>query len=191
MKVQHAINFSRALLLRSNNPLAPLLCVSYTKTTMNIFVVIWWIVFALLAILFIAGILRTQNVHKSANQKKFLAGKVPDPLLNGFYRGQANGYAGPWQGKSFDKKRKMGGNIFKNGVREMKKFPFKTYVGKGLQDKNLDVFKIDYDIPENSFWVRMILDEIVEVEKEKYLGKIHLRFLPGIPFTVGYFTLEK
>ena len=67
--------------------------------------------------------------------------------------------------------------------------PFKTYYGNGLRDKNLNVLVLDYDIPENPFWLRYIRDEIVQVAPNQYLGKLHLRVI-GFAFTLGYFELE-
>lgn len=123
----------------------------------------------------------------SSNQKLFLSGKVPNPKPNGFYRGSLKRLKTPWQGKKFDEGTSTGINLI-NG-KEV--YPFKTYVGKGLKDKNLNVLKIDYNTPENPFWVRLILDEIVQISPNKYLGKVHLKIIPGLPFTLGYFNLEK
>ncbi len=121
------------------------------------------------------------------NQKLFLSGKVPDPNPNGFYKGSLDGPKTFWQGKKFDAASSTGINLI--GSKEV--YPFKTYVAKGLKDKNLDVLKIDYNIPENPFWIRLILDEIVQISPNNYLGKVHLKIIPGLPFTLGYFRLEK
>ncbi len=77
------------------------------------------------------------------------------------------------------------------GEKNSEKFPFHFTVGKGIIDKKLMVIKIDYAIPENPFWLRAVLDEIVLIDAEKYLGKVHFRILPGITFSLGYFSLEK
>ena len=70
-------------------------------------------------------------------------------------------------------------------------YPFKTYFGPGLRDHGVETMKIDYQLPTVPFYARPILDEIVEVSPGKYLGKIHYRLIPGFPFTIGYFWLEK
>ncbi len=67
---------------------------------------------------------------------------------------------------------------------------FKTWVGKGKKDANTDVFKLDYDLPENPFWIRAILDEVVEIAPQEYLGKIHVKALPGFWISIGYFGLQ-
>jgi hypothetical protein len=121
-----------------------------------------------------------------AKQKLFLSGRVPSPLPNGFYKGSV-GMKTSWQGKKFDAKLQKGINII-NG-REV--YPFRTYVGKGLRDKDLDVLKIDYNIPKNPFWLRFILDEIVQTSPNHFLGKVHIKLLPGVHFTLGFFRLEK
>ena len=123
-------------------------------------------------------------------EEAFKQGKVPDPLPDGFLKGSAGKYQGGWQGKEFNRKDSTGINIFNAGGKKERKYPFKTYIGESLLVKGLKVLKIDYNLPENAFWVRWILDEIVETSSNHYLGKIHLRFL-GIKFALGYFKLEK
>jgi len=137
------------------------------------------------------GLVRTRKIQTSDNQKRFLAGVVPNPAPDGFFKGSTTEYKGSWQGKEFDATHSWGSNVFKENGELKKRFPFKTYVGKGLADRNLDVLKIDYNIRENPLWLRLILDEIVEVKPGKYLGKLHLRLFLFLPFSLGYFTLEK
>ncbi len=144
-----------------------------------------------LTFIFVIAALRTWKIQHAPEQKLFLKGKLSNKPLDGKYKGIVRNLKTGWQGKSFNSQNSTGINNLKQGDKEVEKYPFKTYQGKGIQDKNLDVFKIDYNIPENPFYIRFVLDEIVEVEKDKYLGKVHLRFLPGITFSVGYFRLEK
>ena len=70
-------------------------------------------------------------------------------------------------------------------------FYFKTRAEPALRDAPLRVIKLDYDSPENPFLIRVILDEIVEIAPDQYLGKIHLKVLPGFYSTIGYFGLKK
>src|SRR3989338_8337508 len=94
---------------------------------------------------------RTQH---SANQKMFLAGTVPNPMPDGLLKGSVTGLQTSWQGKSFNATASTGINNFsKNGV-ETQSYPFKTSVGKGVADKNLEVLKIDYNLPENKWYMR-------------------------------------
>ena len=71
-----------------------------------------------------------------------------------------------------------------------KKYLFRLYKEKGLSEKNLDVIKIDYNVSQNPLWLRFIMDEIVGINEDQYLGKLHIRF-PGGSFALGYFNLEK
>lgn len=124
-------------------------------------------------------------------QKQFLGGTLPNPLPDGPYQGSVPSYTVSWQGKKFDAANHSGINLFKaeNGKLN-EKYSFKTYTGTGLKDKTVSVFKIDYDIPGNPFWLRWILDEIVEVAPGVYLGKMIVRLF-GISFVPTFFTLKK
>ncbi len=120
-------------------------------------------------------------------KKDFPKGTFPSPLPDGFYKGTVQNLNTNWKGKIFDATNSSGINIFG----DKKVYLFKTYKGKGLQDKNLDVLKIDYNLKENPFWLRFILDEIVQIAPGKYLGKVLLNLIPGLPFSLGYFWLER
>lgn len=134
-------------------------------------------------------VVRTVMVEHSATQKEFDGGRVPAPLPDGFYKGSVSFPHGGWKGKSFSAKSGTGINIL--GDANEQRYPFKTYVAKGLRDPTLDVLRIDYSDPVNSWWLRRIVDEIVQVGEQKYLGKVHLKVIPGFPFTIGFFRLEK
>jgi hypothetical protein len=50
--------------------------------------------------------------------------------------------------------------------------------------------KIDYDLKENpALTVRRVLDELVELDENLYLGKAHVRWWWGAWQTVAYFSL--
>ena len=136
------------------------------------------------------ALLRTYQTQHKFLQKDFLKGTIPNPLPNGPYKGGVANLKVTWQGKSFDAKNNTGINKFKVGDKEVEKYPFKTYVAKGLQD-NIDVIKIDYNIRQNPWWLRIVLDEIVKTGEDEFLGKVHMRLIPGLPFSLGYFTLKK
>ena len=68
---------------------------------------------------------------------------------------------------------------------------FKTSTGRGLKDQDTTVFKLDYDSPENPFLIRIILDEMVEVGPQEFLGKVHMKVFPGYYATIGFFGLKK
>ncbi len=125
----------------------------------------------------------------SSNQKIFSSGKVPKELPNGFYKGHVERIKVSWQGKKFDAKSGTGVNIFKNGDQLIEKYPFKIYKAEGLKDRMI-VLRIDYNLPQNPFWVRLVVDEVVETSPDNFLGKINLK-LTGFSLTLGYFTLKK
>jgi len=149
----------------------------------------------------------------SANQKRFETGSTPQTAPEGFYRGTAHVLFDadvPWMGKSFDSANNLGFNIFTpagasilkvlapfykrytvNEDGNTRAYYFQTRTAPGLKDPELNVVKLDYDSPENPFSIRIILDEIVEVAPQEYLGKIHVKVFPGFYSTIGYFGLKK
>ena len=138
----------------------------------------------------IVGFVRNYQVAHNDAAQKFLAGKVPNPSPGGFYEGTVPGHKVSWLGKKFTSPT-AGVNVFKDGESTREKYPFVTSVGTGLKDREIQVLKIDYAIPENPFWLRPIIDEIVEVAPGEYLGKLHVRIIPGFPFTLAFFNLKK
>ena len=154
-----------------------------------------WFFMALLVIVvaggFAYGYYRTLLSEGSPKQDAFVKGTFPSPLPVGLLKGTVDGLQVSWKGKKLNAYHQTGINIFVGETGEEERYPFKTYQAKGLRDPDLDVFRIDYDLPGNPFWLRRITDEIVQVEKGTYLGKVHLRILPGYPFTMGYFRLEQ
>ena len=61
----------------------------------------------------------------------------------------------------------------------------------GLTDPDRTVLKIDYDLKENpSLTVRRILDELVQIDHNLYLGKAHVHWWGGGWQTVAYFLLR-
>ncbi|MBS1792164.1 MAG: hypothetical protein JST85_30940 [Acidobacteria bacterium] len=173
------------------------------------FTVLYFVAGAIAAIL-ILGSLITVLVERSPYHKLFTQGRIPE-ALEGFHPGMAHvlfDKQTPWLGKHFDSQQQIGYNVFtplgakilkfaspfyrKFSVNEegnTRAYYFKTWVGKGKKDRQLGVFKLDYDTPENPLFIRIILDEVVEIAPEKYLGKIHVKFLPGFFVTIGYFGL--
>jgi hypothetical protein len=152
-------------------------------------------------------------VNRGKRHQQFINGNAPNVAPDGFYQGTAHilfDQKVPWLGKSFDSPNNLGFNIFTPfGAKLLKilapfyqkfrtdeagnteAFNFKTVMGAGLKDTNVSVIKLDYDAPENPFPIRIILDEIVEIAPEQFLGKIHLKVFPGFYATIGYFGLKK
>jgi hypothetical protein len=154
-----------------------------------------WIVGGIVAIPAAAatvyGLVRTAKIRNDPRDKIFLAGRVPEAPA-GLYRGSFEGREVSWKGKKFQAAEQKGINLFLNKEGTLEdRYPFRTYVGRGVKDEKLDVFKIDYDIEGNPLWLRRILDEVVEVEPGKLLGKVHVQWILGLTFTAGFFELER
>jgi len=154
---------------------------------------IFFIVLAVIILsLIILGFFYTRKTQNSGNQEIFLKGIVPSPLPEGIYKGSIGKHKVSWLGKAFNSQALSGINMFVDSSGKLtEKYPFKIYIGRGLLDKNLTVLKIDYNIASNPLWVRIILDEIVQISENVYLGKVILKIIPGFPFSVGYFELTK
>lgn len=168
-----------------------------------VFFIVWLLFWPLVTVL----------VGTSKRQKEFTAGSLPQAPPEGFYTGSAYLLGGgpvPWLGKSFESANSLGFNIFtpqgaallkilmpfyklfrKNKEGNTDAFFFKTRTGPALKDGALNVIKLDYDSTENPFLIRIILDEIVETAPGEYLGKVHLKFFPGLYSTIGFFGLKK
>jgi hypothetical protein len=113
----------------------------------------------------------------------------------------------PWGGKRFDAAAENGDNLLSAGARWPSRilwpsyepepvhegyaaFRFRTYVSPGAVDPDIETLKIDYDSNENpGLLIRDILDELVQVVRGAYLGKVLLR-RRGEWRLVGYFGLE-
>lgn len=152
-------------------------------------------------------------VNKGKYNQQFINGNLPQTAPDGFYQGTAHIFFNlqtPWLGKSFDSPNHLGFNIFtqfgakllkvlapfyqkfrKDEANNTEAFNFRTRTEAGLKDPNINVIKLDYDAPENPFPIRIVLDEIVEIAPEQFLGKIHLKVFPGFYSTIGYFGLQK
>ncbi len=135
----------------------------------------------------------TYKTQKSPLYRSFLGGHVPEAMPNGFYQGKVPGsQQHSWQGKEFDAPSATGINLFEVNSSPVKLYPFKTSVDVSLQDQHLQVIKIDYNVKQNPLWLRPVVDEIVEVTPNHYLGILNVRAFPfSVSFALGYFQLEK
>ncbi len=131
------------------------------------------------------------------------------PWLDAFGRAFTSWWL-PWQGKTFSRTANTGDNIFANDARwlarlvwptyrgyipdgpgQTRALQFRTYTGPGQLDPGLTVFKIDYDWDVNPrFVVRQVLDELVQVDDDYYLGKALLRQRSGAYVCAAFFSLR-
>jgi hypothetical protein len=136
----------------------------------------------------ILGLAFFQNwrIENSENQQIFARNSAPNPALNGFYEGKVGlPIKLTWVGKDFNSASTTGSNVFDDGSH---KYPFTTNV---VTVGSSTVLNINYDLPENPFWVRMITDQVVQTGPEHYLGKITLRLIPNVPLSLGFFRLQR
>ena len=70
-------------------------------------------------------------------------------------------------------------------------FLFNTYLGPGVDDPELEVLKLDYDNDANpSFLIRTVLDELVQVSGDYYLGKAFMK-MRKVYKLVAFFALRR
>lgn len=136
------------------------------------------------------GLWRTYAIQHSADQALFVAGQATTSELTGVWQGRVPGRTFAWQGKKFISA-EQGINIFDNDGATTEAYPFRYYVAPSIRDRGLEVVKLDYNQPGNPWWLRFVLDEMVEIEPDHYLGKVHIRLLPGVSSALGYFHLKK
>ena len=117
----------------------------------------------------------------------------------------------PWLGKRFHADQAAGDNMFTardeivgrilwplyKGYRPFRPgqitgFRFRTYLGPGVQDPAQTTLKLDYDSPDNpAFLIRGVLDELVRISGNYYLGKAHLRLPTGHYHLAAFFALRQ
>lgn len=115
----------------------------------------------------------------------------------------------PWKGKTFDPERHEGRNLFTTGGDTALRAAFPKYMGRGhdetgptafrfltdvgpsVTEPGTEVLRIDYrDLDENPAWpIRLILDELVRVDDDVYLGQALMRWR-GELRRAAWFSLE-
>src|SRR5687768_12447582 len=117
----------------------------------------------------------------------------------------------PWLGKRFERASASGDNVFRPGMKVWGRlfwplydtykpfrdglltgFRFRTSIGAGALDPDTQVLQLDYNLPENPrFIVRDVLDELVQITGNYYLGKAYIRRPGGHYRLAAYFALQK
>lgn len=94
----------------------------------------------------------------------------------------------PWRGKSFFPQTEHRGEGINRVLSErLALFRFETKVDRSRAG-DFDAIQLDYDLPENPFFIRAIKDEIREVEPGLWLGQAYLHAF-GKDTLVLYFGL--
>lgn len=115
----------------------------------------------------------------------------------------------PWKGKIFVATRAWGWNWFADSARGAVRlvfpaykavshdrpgtftaFRFRTVPGQSRLLADVEVLRIDYDLPENPWPVRRLVDELVRIDAGIYLGQALLRGRKGWR-RAGWFALEE
>lgn len=135
-----------------------------------------------IVLIFVALFIWSYLQEKKPANTTFHEGAYPAEPLSGDYKGTFSRDTS-WQGKRFNDDG-TGINNFEDGQR----YKFVTSQTKSLGGDQ-EVMRIDYNQGENPWWLRFIVDELVEVEQTKYQGKVYLRIGP-VHFTLAYFELE-
>lgn len=158
---------------------------------MNIILSLLAVIVFIASALLLLGYGRTYIVERQTEQVKFTKGVADLSALDGDYKGVAYGYSGSWQGKTIFGSKKTGINRFLNDGVLANRYPFALSVRKALRDTGKEVIVLDYNQPENPWWLKYIVDEMVQTAPGQYLGKVHVQITPDIIFTLGYFSLTK
>lgn len=135
------------------------------------------------------GFVRTAFLTFGPNQELFVKGFQQSAMPFGEYQGSVDWIKTSWIGKKI-LTTERGINLFRNRDGTVSdKYPFTMSLGKGSHDYETTVLKIDYNNSLNPWWVRPVLDELVQIAPGRYLGKMEYRIIPYFPFTVLYFEL--
>ena len=118
------------------------------------------------------------------------------PVLPARARGLLRRFAAwahfPWRGKSFTAHgpaRGEGINRVFGDRRPRRWFRFETFVAPSRAGA-FDAFQLDYDNPDNPFFIRAIQDEVRQVAPGLYLGQAYV-LLFGKPRLALYFALQR
>ena len=116
----------------------------------------------------------------------------------------------PWKGKRFDLEHSSGDNQFTQSAPFVGRllwpkyssyvlqpfglytaFQFRTYNGPGVADPEVQTLKLDYSDPANpAFLVRSVLDELVQITDDYFLGKAFLSGPKGQYRLAAFFALR-
>lgn len=99
----------------------------------------------------------------------------------------------PWRGKSFASRtiatRGDGINRVFGDAQPRRWFRFETFIGPSRADGG-PALQLDYDNPDNPFFIRAIKDEVRQVAPGLFLGQAYVLWL-GKPRLALYFALQR
>ena len=94
----------------------------------------------------------------------------------------------PWRGKSFTPGDERGEGINRVVLDRFRLYRFETFIGRSRAGA-FDALQLDYDRPDNPFFIRPIRDEIRELSPGLYLGQAWLEIGSRPPALALYFGL--
>lgn len=146
---------------------------------------------SIIVILLVFCVWRTWATGDGPRYERFLEGFAPTQFPDGFYAGEVmEGPQGNWRGKVFNAEHGTGLNVFDENGWRAERYVFRMTRGPGLREKKQIVLKLDYNLRENPWWLRPVLDELIVERDGTLYGKMHLRIIPNVPFTITYFTMK-
>jgi hypothetical protein len=99
----------------------------------------------------------------------------------------------PWRGKIIDALTQTSGkgtNRIALGPLRSTLFPFDTKVLPSAAAEDEQKFRLDYNVPANPFFIRIVQDDVKRVGGGLYLGALHLDLLGKLWFFT-YFGLQR
>jgi hypothetical protein len=132
---------------------------------------------------------RLSDVHGDLRGRMLAIPALTGPLA-GLLHAWAASSSFPWLGKSFTPRSEdRGEGINRVLVDRFRLYRFETFVGKSRAG-DFDAVQLNYDLPENPFFIRPIKDEIRELQHGLYLGQAWLEIGGRAPYLALYFALE-
>ena len=113
---------------------------------------------------------------------------VPRGPVAALLRRWASSSRFPWRGKSFTPGDEKGEGINRVILDRWRLYRFETFIGRSRAGA-FDALQLDYDRPDNPFFIRPIRDEIRELSPGLYLGQAWLQIAARPPSLVLYFGL--
>lgn len=137
------------------------------------------------------GFYRTWKTGQCPDYASFFGGTAPSAMPEGLWNGTADELGKiSWKGKKF-----LGGgrgiNLFEKSGVTNEAYPFAFLTADSIGFPGKKILKLDYGQKENPLWLRFIVDEMVSVGENKFLGVVYITLIPGTPFRMGYFALTK
>jgi len=136
-----------------------------------------------------ASVPRLESVSGALRGRMLAVRGLPTAIAKPVKRWASSGLF-PWRGKTFrPKTAERGAGINRVVSERFELYPFVTFIGKSHAG-DFDALHLDYDLPENPFFIRPIRDEIRELSPGLWLGQAYLALASGTHLAL-YFGLTE